>query len=73
MKRPKLKDFMSYYEKELNIYIDYLEKKFDKVTRLEIINHSIERQSVGRQYANYDLKGAEIELQDNKRTMKIFI
>lgn len=39
----------------------------DDITRVEIIS------SNGRQYVNMDTKIQEIQLQDDNRTMKIFI
>jgi hypothetical protein len=41
------------------------------VTRLEVIDHS--RTGKGRVYTNYNCKDVEIELQDDNRTLKIFI
>jgi len=37
------------------------------ITRVEVIDKQ------GRRYTNYDVKKLEISLQDNERTMKIFI
>ncbi len=39
----------------------------EKVTRVEVID------SNGRIYTNYNCKDVEIQLQDEKRTLKIFL
>lgn len=44
-----------------------MEIKTDKVTRLEIINES------GRDFVKYDIKVNLLSLQDNGKTLKIFI
>lgn len=56
-----------------------MENKFDleKINRLEVINHAKNRLSIGRVLTLYkelnDFDSIEISIQDDGRTMKIFI
>ena len=43
----------------------------EKVSRVEVIQHSPPHN--GRAYTNYNAKDVEIQLQDNKKTLKIFL
>jgi hypothetical protein len=47
------------------------DKESNKVTRLEVIDHS--ENGVGRAYTKYDIKSLELSYQDDGRTLKIFI
>lgn len=38
-----------------------------KITRVELIDET------GRVYTNYDVKKVKLDLQDNERTLKVFI
>ena len=40
---------------------------FSKVTRVEVIDKN------GRSYTNWDVKSVELQLQDDGRTLKLFI
>jgi hypothetical protein len=42
-----------------------------EVTRVEVIQHS--EPYNGRAYTNYNAKDVEIQLQDNNKTLKIFL
>jgi len=42
-----------------------------KVTRIEVINH--QDNPIGRVYTKYDCQNVELQLQDDNRTLKIFI
>lgn len=44
-----------------------INKFWGQVNRIEVID------SKGRSYTNYDVKGFELSLQDDNRTLKIFI
>ena len=44
----------------------------DKVTRIEVIDHQSEP-VVGRAYTKYNCEKVELQLQDDGRTLKIFI
>lgn len=44
----------------------------DKVTRIEVIDHQSEP-IVGRAYTKYNCEKVELQLQDDGRTLKIFI
>jgi hypothetical protein len=50
---------------------------FDKISRVEIINHATNNgRTFGRMlslYQDIDFKGLEISIQDDGRTMKIFL
>jgi len=56
-----------------------MEKLIDdeKITRLEIINHAKNDEPVGRLLVLYkkfgDFANVELELQDDKKTLKIFL
>lgn len=43
----------------------------DKITRIEVIDHQSE--PMGRAYTKYGCEKVELELQDDGRTLKIFI
>ena len=43
----------------------------EKVTRLEIINH--QDRPIGRVFTKYDCNNIELSLQDDGKTLKIFI
>lgn len=43
----------------------------EKVTRVEVINHQDE--PIGRVYTKYGCKNVEVQLQDDGKTLKIFI
>lgn len=43
-----------------------------KVTRIEVIDHQSEP-VIGRVYTKYDCEKVELQLQDDGRTLKIFI
>lgn len=43
----------------------------EKVTRVEVINH--QDNPIGRVFTKYDCKNVEVQLQDDDRTLKIFI
>lgn len=47
----------------------------NKVNRIEVINHASvdEHHGVGRIFTHYDVKSCELDFQDNRRTLKIFI
>lgn len=47
--------------------------KLDKVTRVEVIDHSENAKTFGRAYVNMDCHDVELSLQDDMRTLKIFI
>lgn len=47
--------------------------KKNKITRVEIIDHSSESTPFGRVYTKYNCKEVEIQEQDGGRTLKIFI
>jgi hypothetical protein len=42
-----------------------------KVTRVEVINH--QDNPIGRVYTKYDCQNVELQLQDDNKTLKIFI
>jgi len=44
--------------------------KLTKVTRLEVINH---QDGIGREYTKHNCESVEISLQDDGRTLKVFI
>jgi hypothetical protein len=44
-----------------------------KVTRVEVINHQDNDPSFGRAFVKHDCKEVELSLQDDGRTLKIFI
>lgn len=43
-----------------------------KVTRIEVIDHQSEPM-IGRAYTKYNCQNVEVDLQDDGRTLKIFI
>ena len=43
----------------------------DKVTRVEVINHQDE--PIGRIFTKHNCKNVELQLQDDGKTLKIFI
>lgn len=45
----------------------FLEQLFPKVTRVEVIDSS------GRAYTQYNVKDVQISIQDNERTLKVFL
>lgn len=45
----------------------FLEHLFPKVTRVEVID------SNGRSYVKYDVKDVSISVQDDERTLKVFL
>lgn len=45
----------------------------DKVTRVEVINHQDDKPSFGRAFTKRGCNNVEIQLQDDGRTLKIFI
>ncbi len=47
------------------------EQSFADVNRVEVIQHSPPYN--GRAYTNYDAKDVELQLQDNNKTLKIFL
>jgi hypothetical protein len=48
-------------------------KKENKITRVEVIDHSDTKYPVGRVYVKMHCKNVETQLQDDGRTLKIFI
>lgn len=58
------------HDKELN------NKDFSNVTRVEVINHAINNEKIGRILSMYkeigDFNFVEMSIQDNGKTMKIF-
>jgi len=44
----------------------------DKVTRIEVIDHQSDP-VIGRAYTKYNCEKVELQLQDDGRTLKIFI
>lgn len=42
-----------------------------KVTRVEVINH--QDNPIGRVFTKYDCENVELQLQDDDKTLKIFI
>ena len=59
-------------ERILELKLDMLKdskklSKMEKVNRLEVID------TVGRKFVNYDVNNIEISLQDNNKTLKLFI
>jgi hypothetical protein len=48
-----------------------MENNTSKVTRVEVIQHS--EPYNGRAYTNYNAKDVEIQLQDDNKTLKIFL
>jgi hypothetical protein len=47
------------------------QQSFADVNRVEVIQHSPPYN--GRAYTNYDAKDVELQLQDNNKTLKIFL
>jgi hypothetical protein len=47
------------------------EQSFTDVNRVEVIQHSPPYN--GRAYTNYNAKDVELQLQDNNKTLKIFL
>ena len=47
--------------------IDVNQMELKKISRLEVID------SKGRSYSNWNCKHLDLSLQDNKRTLKIFV
>jgi hypothetical protein len=47
------------------------QQSFTKVNRVEVIQHS--EPYNGRAYTNYNAKNVEVQLQDNGKTLKIFL
>lgn len=47
------------------------QQSFTKVNRVEVIQHS--EPYNGRAYTNYNAKDVEVQLQDNGKTLKIFL
>jgi hypothetical protein len=47
------------------------QQSFADVNRVEVIQHSPPYN--GRVYTNYDAKDVELQLQDNNKTLKIFL
>ena len=47
------------------------QQSFTDVNRVEVIQHSAPYN--GRAYTNYDAKDVELQLQDDNRTLKIFL
>jgi len=47
------------------------EQSFANVNRVEVIQHS--KPYNGRAYTNYNAKDVKIQLQDNNKTLKIFL
>lgn len=47
--------------------------KYDSIKRFEIINHSKETNGLGREYTRYGNFEIEIQVQDDGKTLKIFI
>ena len=45
----------------------------DKVTRVEVIDHSKSARNFGRAFVKQDCLEVEVELQDDNRTLKVFI
>lgn len=46
---------------------------FDKVTRVEVINHRKDSNSFGRVFTEYSRGKIFVSLQDDQRTLKIFL
>lgn len=44
----------------------------EKITRIEVIDHQSEP-IIGRAYTKYNCQNVEVDLQDDGRTLKIFI
>jgi len=47
--------------------------KLEKVTRVEVIDHGENSKTFGRAYVNMDCSTVELSLQDDGRTLKIFL
>jgi len=47
--------------------------KLEKVTRVEVIDHSENAKTFGRAFVKMDCSNVELSLQDDARTLKIFI
>lgn len=50
-----------------------LKHEFKEVTRVEVINHQDDSPEFGRAFSKWECKNVELHLQDDGRTMKIFI
>ena len=50
----------------------YKKVNTEKVTRVEVIDHQ-SNPMIGRAYTKYDCQHVEVDLQDNGKTLKIFI
>lgn len=48
-------------------------KKENKITRVEVIDHSAESSPFGRVYSKWNCKNVELSYQDGGKTLKIFI
>jgi len=73
MVETKLSQPMSANFKELFDQAKEMEKEqsFANVNRVEVIQHS--KPYNGRAYTNYNAKDVKIQLQDNNKTLKIFL
>lgn len=47
--------------------------KTDKVTRVEVIDHSADASPFGRAFTKWNCKTVDLQLQDDNKTLKIFI
>lgn len=45
----------------------------NKINRVEVIDHSKDANPFGRAFTKYDCQNVEIQLQDDDRTLKVFI
>ena len=50
-----------------------LNKHTKKITRIEVINHQDDIPSFGRAFVKWNCENVELQLQDDDRTLKIFI
>lgn len=84
IKMPKLKNYWDsamYYEDTAHylwLYINWLEKEFEKKTSVELNLKEVTRVEIiddtGRAYYNWNKANkVEMSLQDNGRTLKIFV
>lgn len=55
----------------INSYLECVKKMYSDVTRVEVIQHS--EPYNGRAYSNYNAREVEVQLQDDGKTIKIFL
>jgi len=60
-------DTVEYRDKEISHIENKSYKQLDRVNRVEVIDEN------GRSYVKYDVKKAEMSLQDKNKTLKVFI